>query len=145
MENYRKNLEIEGISSSAAKLIPMSRRPVLFASYESACNKWFSWCCRQQIDPVCAPLSEHLNHLLTLLEKGLQHRTINSHCPAISAYHNNYVDGKSVGEHPRVCVLLTGVSSQRPPQPRETFVMLKQLSEKDLTQINCFDGVVICT
>ena len=143
MENYRKNLAIEGISSSAAKLIAMSRRPVLFASYESACNKWFSWCCRQQIDPVCAHLSEHLNHLLTLLEKGLQHRTINSHRSAISAY-RNYVDGKSFGEHPRVCALLTVVSNQRPPQPRETFVILKQLFEKDLTQINCFDGVVIC-
>ena len=28
VENYRENLEIEGISSSAAKLISMSREPV---------------------------------------------------------------------------------------------------------------------
>ena len=26
-------------------------------------NKWVSWCCRQQIDPVCAPLSGILNYL----------------------------------------------------------------------------------
>ena len=39
MENYRKNLEIEGISSSTAKLISMSRRPGSTARYESALNK----------------------------------------------------------------------------------------------------------
>ena len=138
---------MEGISSSAAKLISMSRRPGSIAGYESAWNKWVSWCCRQQIDPVCAPLSGILNYLSTLFEKGLQHRTINSHRSAISAYHN-YVDGKPVGQHPRVCALLTGVFNQRPPQLRYTFVwdvkiafvylktnvsVNSKLSDKDLT------------
>ena len=121
MENYRKNLEIEGISSSEAKRISLSRRPGSFAGCESAWNKWASWWCRQQIDPVCAPLSGILNYLSTLFEKGLQYRTINSHCSAILAYHN-YADEKSVGKHPRACALLTGVFNQRLPQPRHTFV-----------------------
>ena len=120
-ENYRNTLEIEGISSSAAKLISMSRRPGSTADYESAWNKWVSWCCRQQIDPVSAPLSGILNYLSTLFEKGLQYRTINSHRSAISAYHD-HVDGKPVGKHLRVSPLLTGVFNQRPPQPRYTFV-----------------------
>ena len=121
MENYRKTLEIEGISSSTAKLISMSRRPGSVAGYELAWSKWVSWCCRQQIDPVCVPLSGILNYLSTLFEKGLQYRTINLQRSAISPYHN-YVDGKPVGKHPRVCALLTGVFNQRPPQPRYTFV-----------------------
>ena len=121
MENYRKTLEIEGISSSATRLISMSRRVGSIAGYESAWNKWISWCCRQQIHPVRAPISGILNYLSILFEKGLQHRTINSHHSVISAYHN-YVDGKPVGKHPRVCALLTGVFNQRPPQPRYTFV-----------------------
>ena len=56
VENYRESLEIEGISSTEAKLISMFRRPVSIAGHE-----WFSWCCRQQIYPVCAPLSGILN------------------------------------------------------------------------------------
>ena len=54
------------------------------------------------------------------MKKGLQYQTINSHRSAISAYHD-YVDGKPVGKHARVCALLAGVFSQRPPQPRYTF------------------------
>ena len=142
-----KNLEIEGISSSAAKLISLSRRSASIAGYESAWNKWVSWCCRQQTNPVCAPLSGILNYLSTLFEKGPQYRTINSHHSAISAYHD-HVDGKPVGKHPRACALLTGILNQRSPQPRYTFVWdvetvllyLKtktsdnsQLPDKDLT------------
>ena len=125
----------------------MSRRPGSIAGYELAWNKWVSWCCQQQIDPVCAPLSGILNYLSTLFEKGLQYRTINSHRSAISAYHD-YVDGKPFGKHLRVYALLIGVFNQRPPQPRYTFVWeveivlvyLKtnmsdnsQLPDKDLT------------
>ena len=40
VENYRETLEIEGISSSAAKLISVFRRPGSIAGYESALNKW---------------------------------------------------------------------------------------------------------
>ena len=112
-------LKITGKSwklSSEAKLISVSRRPGSIADYKSAWNNWISWC-----DPVCAPLSGILNYLPTLFENGLQYRTINSHRSAISGYHN-YIDGKPVGKHPRVCALLAGVFNQRPPQSRYTFV-----------------------
>ena len=69
VENYRKSLEVEGISISTAKLISMSRQLASVAGYGSAWSKWVSWCCRQQIDPVCAPLSGILNYLSTLFEK----------------------------------------------------------------------------
>ena len=121
VENYRKSLEIQGISCSAAKLIFMSRRPGSVAGYESTWNKWISCCCQQQIDPACAPLSGILNYLSTLFEQRLQYRTINSHQSAVSAHHN-YVDGKPVGKHPTACALLTGVFNQRPPQLLYTYV-----------------------
>ena len=54
VEDYRKILEIERILSSAANFISMFRRLDSIIGYESAWNKWVSWCCRQQIDPVCA-------------------------------------------------------------------------------------------
>ena len=50
-------------------------------------------------------------------DKGLQYRTLNCLRSAISAYHV-HIDGKSVGKHPKVCALLTGIFNQRPPQPR---------------------------
>ena len=52
VENYRKTLKMEGISSNSAKLISMSRRPGSIAGYEMAWSKWVSWCCRQQVYPV---------------------------------------------------------------------------------------------
>ena len=52
-------------------LISMSRRPGSIAGYESACNKWVSWCCRQQIGPVCALLRGIMNYLSAMFEKGL--------------------------------------------------------------------------
>ena len=113
--------KIEGISSSATKLISISRKPSSIAGYESAWNKWVSWCCWQQIDLVCAPLRGILNYLSTLFEQGLQYRTINSQRSALLAYHD-YVDGKPAGKHPRVCDLLTGVFNQRPPRPCNTIV-----------------------
>ena len=61
-----------------------------------------------------------LNYLL-FFEKGLQYRTISSHCSAISGY-QDYVGEKPVGKHPRICSLLTGVFNQRPPQPHYIFV-----------------------
>ena len=45
----------------------------------------------------------------------------NSHRSVNSAY-QDYVDGKPVEKHPRVCALLTGVFNQRPPQPCYIFV-----------------------
>ena len=63
-------------------------RPSSTAGYKSARNKWVSWCCRQQIDPVYAPLGGILSYLSTLFEKGLQYWAIKSHHSAIAAYRN---------------------------------------------------------
>ena len=84
VEYYRKTLETEGISSSAAKRISMYRRPGSTAGYELTWNKWVCWCCLLQIYLFCAHLSGILNCLSTLSEKGLQYRTINSHHSVIS-------------------------------------------------------------
>ena len=43
-----------------------------------------------------------LIQFVRLYEKGLQYRTIKSHHSSTSSFHK-YVDGKPLGEHPRVC------------------------------------------
>ena len=117
LEVYRKCLEMEWISSNAAKLISQSRIPVSIASYKSAWNKWTTWCVRDKTDPFCAPLSKIVNYLSTLLDEGLQYQTANVHQPAISSYHN-FINGEPIDKHPEICPLLTGIFNERPPQPR---------------------------
>ena len=41
-------------------LSPCPRRPCSIAGYQSTWNKWVSWCCWQQIGPVCVPLHVEL-------------------------------------------------------------------------------------
>ena len=62
-----------------------------------------------------------MNYLSTLFDEGLQYRTVNAHWSAISAYHN-FINGKPIGKHPKVCAILTGIFNKRPPQPRYTFI-----------------------
>ena len=56
-----------------------------------------------------------------LFQNGLQYRTINNYRSAISAFHD-HIQGKPVGEHPRICSLVAGVFNSRPPQPRYCFI-----------------------
>ena len=64
-------------------------------------------------------MSEVANFLAELFEKGYQHRSINAYRSAIASAHDR-VDGASVGQHPTISRLLTGIANARPPQPRYT-------------------------
>ena len=54
LENLRKNMASEGISTRATELIAGARRTGSIANYESAWRKWASWCNKQQVDPLNA-------------------------------------------------------------------------------------------
>ena len=112
---------MEGIPSNAAKLISQSRRQSSVESYKSTWNKWTSWCNRQKTDPFCSPLSKIVNFLSTLFDEVLQYQTVNAHWAAIKAYHN-FINDEKIGKHPKICVLLTGIFTERPPQPWYTFI-----------------------
>ena len=73
LEDYRKSLEMERISSNAANFLSQSRRPGSIASYKWAWNKWTSWCVTEIIDLFCTSLSKNLNCLSTLCDEGLQY------------------------------------------------------------------------
>ena len=72
------------------------------------------------MDPVRCSVNYVLSYLGELFEKGRQYRTIGCHRSAISAFHDN-VDGRPVGQHPKVSDLLKGVFNKKTPQPRYTF------------------------
>ena len=121
MESIRKTLVAEGISERAAGLITSARRCGTTSNYQSSWRKWVSWCSEQQVVPITCHLNYVLDFLAYLYDMKYEYSTINSHRSAISAYHE-FVDNQSVGQHPKVCKLLTGVFNKNPPKPRYTFI-----------------------
>ena len=79
MINFKQRMEAEGISEKAAKLITNARRAGTQARYESAWNKWVSWCAPRQIDPFRCSVKHVTNFLADLFETGLEYRTLNSY------------------------------------------------------------------
>ena len=62
-------------------------------------------------------MSDYLNYLIG---SASEHRTIDCHMSAISAYYE-YTEKEPVGQHPYVCALLKGVLNQRLRQPIYVF------------------------
>ena len=109
-------------STRVNKLITACRSEGTRTNYNSAWTKFRSWCSEEQIDPIHCSVDmilEYLAHMFYDCEN--EYRTINGHRSAISAFHEK-IDGKPAGEHPEVCALLKGVSNERPPQPRHTYI-----------------------
>ena len=57
-----------------------------------------------------------LEFLSILFSEGLEFITINGNRSAISAFHNK-VEETPIAQHPKVCQLLSGIFSKRPPSP----------------------------
>ena len=58
-----------------------------------------------------------LEFLSNLFSEGLKYRPIKGYISAISAYHEK-AEGISIGQHPKVCQLLSGVFNKRSPYPK---------------------------
>ena len=110
MFNFKQSMEAEGIFGKAAKLIAYARRAGTQAHYESAWNKWGSWCTHRQIDPFRCSVKFVTNSLADLFETGLEYRT-----SVIFAFHNNG-DSVPTGRHPLVTSLMKGIGNSRPPK-----------------------------
>ena len=82
---------------------------------------WASWCDKQQVDAFRCDVVKILDYLAFLFEKSYEYRTIGCHRSPISAFHD-YVAGKPIDQHPEVCVLVSGIFNNRPPQRRYMFV-----------------------
>ena len=86
-----------------------------------AWRKWASWCYEREVNSFISDIIKILNFLAFLYEKEYEYSSIDSHSSAISAYHV-HIDNNHIGQHPRVCTLMTNIFSNRPPKPRHTFV-----------------------
>ena len=59
--------------------------------------------------------------LSQLFQNGFQYRAINNYRSPIPAFHD-HIQGKPVGEEPRICSLVVGVFNSRLSQPRYCFI-----------------------
>ena len=73
MEGFRKALEGERVSKLAATLITNSRRSGSISNYQSAWPKWASWYCERKVNPFTSNITEILNFLAFLYEKGYEY------------------------------------------------------------------------
>ena len=148
MAHFREELQSSGISKSSSRLIVCARTSGTRSNYNTAWEKFSSWCDQQEIDPFHCSINYVLNFLAHLFDTKKEYRTINNYRSAISALHEP-IDGLTVGQHPRVKALLKGISKERPPLPKYSFVWdvgqvlqymkstmpnNNELTPKDLTQ-----------
>ena len=117
LESLTERLSAKGISQQASALISAGWSKGTNKSYQSAWNKWQSWCLQRNLDPLSAPVSTLVNFLTHQFEEGLQHRSINAIRSAVSVTHDQ-VDGTPIGQHPVVSRLMRGIYNSRPPTPK---------------------------
>lgn len=142
----RKNLENQGISDKASKIILASWRDSTKKQYSTYVKQWFRFCSKRKIDPLQPALNEVLDFLTVLFDKGLSYSTINCARSALSALGIMF-NGVTVGSNATIIRFLKGVYNLRPSEPRysetwdvsKVFNFLRKLSPvkyislKDLT------------
>ena len=100
MVNLKQRREATGISEKSEKVIANVKYKYASTqgSYESAWNKWASWCKLRQIDLFwCLKLIT--TFLVNLFKSKLEHRILNCYSSVISAFHDNW-NSVSVEKHP---------------------------------------------
>ena len=104
VEASRESLQMERISSNAAKLISHLRRKSSTTNCESSWRRRSSWCNERQVNTFQEPVNYIINFLSENFDKGLQYRALNSLRSTISACYV-HIDGKPVEKYPRFCAL----------------------------------------
>ena len=109
--------ETLNISQSAQNLVEASWRDSTEKRYGGAWRQWLELCRLQGVQAAAPSLSNILDYLASLFDRGAQYRTINLHRSALSSTLKP-IDGFCVGQHPLVCRLLKGAFNLRPPRPK---------------------------
>lgn len=86
LDNLKKNLLAEGISTRAPNLITNNRRIPAINHYESTWKKWYVVCSEREISPTRSDINEILDFLAESFENWLKYRTIRTHRSSISVF-----------------------------------------------------------
>ncbi|XP_054826487.1 uncharacterized protein LOC129323798 [Eublepharis macularius] len=104
-----------GSFSSAVKHVLLNaRRLSTRQSYALKWDKFSAWCRQRALDPFLAPLSDILEFLWEVKQKGLSNSSVKVYLPAISAFHPP-IDKKSVFSHYSARLFLRGLNNLFPP------------------------------
>ena len=117
LETIRLRQLATGFSEETSQLLAAGWSSGTNTAYQSAWNRWTSWCAERQVDPLSCPIQPFLEFLTGLFKEGLQYRSINTIRSAVSMTHD-HIEGNPIRRHPLVSRLLKGVYKSRPPQPR---------------------------
>ena len=121
MEGFGGPRNSKELSKAASTLIRNSRAKGTRDRYSSAWKNFMGWCSEREVDPSSCTIETILNYLSSMFEKGLEYSTINGHRSAISAFHP-MIEGKPIGQHPKVTALMKGISRERPQIPKYTHI-----------------------
>ena len=117
MQDIGARYQRQGFSQQAADLILASWRPATQAAYNCYITKWKSYALRNKVAVNSPSTMEVANFLAELFRCGASHSAVNSARSALSAY-LPLRGGFSVGSHPDICRLVTGVFEERPSMPK---------------------------
>ena len=120
----RERHQTEGISKEASDLMLHARREGSTKTYESAWKKWSLWCGERSVDPFKCHVKYCLDYLTHLYQSGQTYRSIGVHRSTISAYHEPIILGSalvSMGKHPSISSLMSGIHNLRPPTAKYSF------------------------
>ena len=141
LEDYRKNLERFGITSSSANIICASWSEGTKRQYQAAWTLWYHFCnlCRQNfnsyIDPFNANIGDFLKFLTEQFDLGKSYSILNSYRSAISTVHSS-IEGFKIGQHPIVVRFFKGLINLRPVQSRYSCVWHVELVLKFLRTLS---------
>ena len=155
--HIRQRYENRGLSQKTIRLMLSVHPKSTHKTYRSVWKKWDSWCRATEVDPIRSPLRDILHFLTDMFNKSHGYRKISVLRSALSSVHDK-LDGFRVGSHPDVCLLLKGISTQRPPKPKysciwnvsEVLTYIKNMGEnehlslKQLTLKTCFLIAITC-
>jgi integrase len=122
-----------------------SWKPATKTQYLSYLKQWKDYTNRQDVNPISPSISNVLDFLTELFNKGLSYSAINTARSSLSTV--VFIDDKPVGQHPFVVRFLKGTFNKRPAIPKtnvtwdpqtvldylKTLSPVKNLSFKKLT------------
>ena len=117
MSIVRQNLENEGISDKASKIILSSWRSSTKKQYATYIKKWLNFYSQRHINSLKPSLSSVLDFLTDLFESGLTYSSINCARSALSAF-GVMLKGVTVGCNATIIRFMKGVYNLRPTEVR---------------------------
>lgn len=113
----RGKLDILGVNKGTAKFLWVARMPNTLKAYDLYERKWKTFCLLKGVSVLKPVLKNILEFLASLAIKGLGYSSVNSARSALSAFLPK-IGGKTIGQHPDVCLLMKGIRNANPPLSR---------------------------